>query len=419
MTTLLAAAPQASAAAGSGRAGAPSEVGLLARGVGYGQPQGSPRVHALQVRLRAADAPPGPIDGLFGPLTEAAVRQFQARHGLGVDGLVGPRTRTALVRAAVLRLGTGYGDRHGSARVRTLQRRLRSAGERPGPVDGRFGPLTLAAVRHFQTRAGLAVDGIVGNATKAALARQLTRVESPQPAPQPDHAGNVKPTAAKPTAPPEAPDDQHRMANRLALLLAAGLALLSGMLALTLLWRMRPHRVPAGRSPAAGSARSEANPAAAQVATGGHAGVDAPSGAVSNHEFRAQADNITAACERRGLALVELVREPKLGNDGIEKPSELAHALARISAGDAQGLLVTDLSRLGRSASEVGWVLQWCASSGVPLVVAAEPVDPDDQSGRPTAKSPIEASVAESRRLIDRTLEGLRAARRKGAAWLS
>jgi Putative peptidoglycan binding domain len=36
------------------------------------------------------------LDGVFGPRTEAAVRQFQASAGIGVDGEVGPITRRAL-----------------------------------------------------------------------------------------------------------------------------------------------------------------------------------------------------------------------------------------------------------------------------------------------------------------------------------
>ena len=162
-----------SAAARGEPAGSRAEARPIATGAGYARPHGSERVRSLQRRLRRAGERPGPLDGLFGPLTEAAVRRFQASNGLGVDGVVGPLTTAALAReAATIAPGAGYGRPHGSERVRALQRRLRRAGERPGPLDGLFGPRTEAAVRRLQATNGLAVDGIVGRATRGVLARR-------------------------------------------------------------------------------------------------------------------------------------------------------------------------------------------------------------------------------------------------------
>ena len=62
----------------------------------------------------------------------------------------------------LLTTGDGYAHPQGSTRVRALQRRLRTLGLRPGPVDGFFGAATKAAVERFQHALGLQVDGIVG-----------------------------------------------------------------------------------------------------------------------------------------------------------------------------------------------------------------------------------------------------------------
>jgi peptidoglycan hydrolase-like protein with peptidoglycan-binding domain len=39
-----------------------------------------------------------PIDGDFGPMTDAAVRAYQKKYGLIVDGLVGEQTWTKLLK---------------------------------------------------------------------------------------------------------------------------------------------------------------------------------------------------------------------------------------------------------------------------------------------------------------------------------
>lgn len=57
-------------------------------------------VSELQQALNArGTTPPLTVDGIFGRATAAAVRSFQAQANLGVDGVAGPRTWTALAGA--------------------------------------------------------------------------------------------------------------------------------------------------------------------------------------------------------------------------------------------------------------------------------------------------------------------------------
>jgi lysozyme family protein len=105
-------------------------------------------------------------DGIFGKGTKRAVKRFQRRHRLGVDGIVGPVTWAALKRSAHagrVRPSRGARNVRHRAAVVALQRRLGIA------ADGVFGPGTLRALKAFQRRRGLAADGVVGAATWRAL----------------------------------------------------------------------------------------------------------------------------------------------------------------------------------------------------------------------------------------------------------
>jgi murein DD-endopeptidase MepM/ murein hydrolase activator NlpD len=135
-----------------------------------------PRVAALQVTLKARGLYAGWIDGIRGPGTVAAVRRFQRRQGLVVDGVVGRQTRRALGRYARHR----YGSRllvKGRAGwdVAALQFSLAAHGFPCGTFDGGFGPHTARALRRFQRWSRLTVDGVAGPATYAALRRPRPR----------------------------------------------------------------------------------------------------------------------------------------------------------------------------------------------------------------------------------------------------
>ena len=102
-----------------------------------------------------------------------AVRAFQQRRGLIVDGVVGGATYRAL-REASYRLGARtlahqfgapmYGDD-----VATLQARLQDLGFYTALVDGYFGLQTHNALMSYQREYGLAPDGICGPETLRSL----------------------------------------------------------------------------------------------------------------------------------------------------------------------------------------------------------------------------------------------------------
>ncbi|MEO6998445.1 MAG: N-acetylmuramoyl-L-alanine amidase [Terracoccus sp.] len=112
-------------------------------------------------------------DAVFDERVENAVKSFQQRRGLLVDGVVGRSTYAVLDGARwslgdrVLRHLPGHlveGDD-----VAALQNRLVELGFTPGKVDGIHGLLTDRAVRAFQTGVGLDADGTVGPATMRAF----------------------------------------------------------------------------------------------------------------------------------------------------------------------------------------------------------------------------------------------------------
>jgi hypothetical protein len=129
-----------------------------------------PAVAALQVGLHSRGLYKGPIDGISGPGTAAAIRRLQKRARITVDGVVGPQTKRALGRFARHPLGTRALDRGKTGwDVASLQFRLAEHGFPSGPFDGIFGPRIDAALRRFQGWAGIESDGVAGKATVRAL----------------------------------------------------------------------------------------------------------------------------------------------------------------------------------------------------------------------------------------------------------
>lgn len=150
----------------------PGDAGVLLRSGDRGA-----GVRAVRERLVAAGELPASAgdDEVFDDSVERAVRAFQQRRGMLVDGVVGPQTFRALDGARWL-----LGDRillHTPGHllsgddVAALQERLSSLGYPCGRVDAIFGVETDEALRDFQRGIGLQPDGVAGPKTLRALAQ--------------------------------------------------------------------------------------------------------------------------------------------------------------------------------------------------------------------------------------------------------
>lgn len=138
--------------------------------------RGRAGVAALQVALQQRGLYGGTVHGFADRKTTAAVRDFQRRRRLVVDGIPGSETRAALGRYARFRLGDRplrMGTRGWD--VAALQFLLAWRGFPSGTFDGDFGPRTDAALRAYQSWRGLPVDGVVRRQHLRGLRRRPPR----------------------------------------------------------------------------------------------------------------------------------------------------------------------------------------------------------------------------------------------------
>jgi len=148
----------------------------------------------------------------------------------------------------------------------------------------------------------------------------------------------------------------------------------------------------------------------------GYATVDGAQSERAKTELRRQAQAIASECERRGLHLLVVVREHERQHQRpLDRPG-LGYVLAKIAAGEADGLVVADLPRLTRSVPELGRVLTWLSDRDARFVAAGPGLDTNEEAGRLAVRTIIDVAQWERQRLVERTRKGMRAARRKGPA---
>jgi peptidoglycan hydrolase-like protein with peptidoglycan-binding domain len=163
---------------------------------------------ALQTDLTTAGYDPGPIDGVYGPKTVAAVQQLQKDSGLEETGFVDEATSRAL-QEKLAEVGQQQ-----ALQTAQVQRILSIVGFWDGPVDGVWTPELTQALMDFQTALGVEPTGVVDAATIAAFQQAIANLE---PGGTPTTTGAPAPTVA-PTRPPTAttaapaPDDSTTLA---------------------------------------------------------------------------------------------------------------------------------------------------------------------------------------------------------------
>ena len=112
----------------------------------YKKGSGGAVVSEIQTRLKNWGYYNGDVDGVYGSRTEKAVRWFQQKNGLNVDGQVGDQTLAALGMSVS---GAGSGGSGGSGSLDLLAR-LISAEARGEPYEGQVavGAVVLNRVEH-------------------------------------------------------------------------------------------------------------------------------------------------------------------------------------------------------------------------------------------------------------------------------
>ena len=156
-------------------------VSLTSRAASEASPSASPNLAAsppaptndvavAQSRLKDRGYYSGPIDGVLGPNTQAALRAYQRDKGLSVTATLDAPTRGALLSDTTTAAARTVPSWATTMDVRSAQKELKDRGYYSGPIDGVIGPATQTALRAYQRDRGLKVTGRLDSSTIRSLA---------------------------------------------------------------------------------------------------------------------------------------------------------------------------------------------------------------------------------------------------------
>jgi peptidoglycan hydrolase-like protein with peptidoglycan-binding domain len=307
-------------------------AGPVHLGIGFRHVNGSERVREVQQRLWRLGYRPGPVDGLFGPRTQAAVQWFQTKHGLTPDGVVGPQTLGLLrerTGAAPASAATGEpvrDTREGAHGAAPQPRRATPVADRSQKPAGGHGSGVNPLLLLLAVPAALALT---------ALRRGRRPRAGPQTEPGEDHAPPADRTPAPAPPPAPAPSSVAR----------------------------------ADGSTAIGYVRAAAGDRA-ELAR--HAGV------------------IRRACAERGWKVTELVCDDRQvgARRAFERPG-LAAAMGQLAGAGPSRLVVSKLAHLSRSQADLTALLEWFDRNDVQVIAMDAGLDTTTPQGRQAAQSQL------------------------------
>ena len=404
-------------------------------------------------RPRIGQRPLEPAAGWHG---RAIVRVHRHRSAV----LASATPRPSGWSAGPVRIGAGLSTPEGSRRVREIQRRLKRLGYDPGPVDGRFGRRTRAAVGWFQLKHGMPVTGVA----TAAVVRHVrarrhgdnagTPSRAAEPArPRTSPAG--MPARGLPTAATQAARDDGTAWWWAAGAAAAALALLA-----LGLWRFAPRGrddeaptvyelwaeghspdpaiggfrgvvkavsvpeeprprgwtgdsqylvedptragqfwVPATAVEDLGAARQEPTPAeTGHPRAIGYLDIAPGEEAGERAETSAAGEAMDDACRERDWELIQIVRDSASTPGHRSERPGLSFALERVAAGEASCLVVGRLGHLARSVTELGGLLDWFTEHEATLLICDIELDTSTTTGRRSAQTLAAVSAWERAR---------------------
>ncbi len=130
----------------------------------------------MQIVLKSYGYYEGKVDGKFGSESKKALVLFQGTNNVSPDGILGQQTCKLLLnkknivkKNKQIDIETVDIESNYSQEIYDVQVKLKSLGLYTSTIDGINGPGTKRAIKQFQEKAGLNIDGVVGPLTLSAL----------------------------------------------------------------------------------------------------------------------------------------------------------------------------------------------------------------------------------------------------------